>query len=431
VTVELESGTPTGQRTSSPRERFEARVLAKRAELIELCERLVRIDSQNPPGSTQDIAAAVESVLGAMPGFEVQRIVPRQPIVNVVARRAFAAPGRRLVFNGHLDTFPAGDASSWSLPPLSGRSIDGRIYGRGASDMKGGLAVSLIAAELLSAAAEDLRGELVLTLAGDEETGGRWGTGYLLENVPFARGDAMLSADAGSPRVIRYGEKGLVWLELIATGRSNHGAHVHLGKSAADSLLNVLNEVIKLRKVSGQMPGTVERSMRQAQTVSEAVSGKGEFDTLRSVTVNIGVLESGASINIIPDRARALLDIRLPPGVTTAAVVETIEQIVARNAGVTFKVLNRFEPNVTDPNHEIVQLALGNARRRLGESQVVANMRVGMSDARLYRGFGVPSIVCGPTPYNMGGPDEYVVADELFSVLYVHAMTAYDYLTAA
>lgn len=418
-----------GGTTSTRRAEFEAGVLAKREELIELCARLVKIDSQNPPGDTHAVASAIELLLGAMPRMEVQRIVPRPPVVNLVTRRAFARPGKRLVFNGHLDTFPAGDPGKWSRPALSGCIMDGRIYGRGASDMKGGLAVAIITAGLLARAEEELCGELVLTFAGDEETGGTWGTSYLLENVPMARGDAMMSADAGSPHVIRYGEKGLIWLELNATGRSNHGAHVHLGRSAADTLLKVLQEVVELRDMPVELPETIERSMMQARGVSEAISGYGEFDTLCSITVNIGVVESGSSINIIPDQARALLDIRLPPGINTGAIIERIEQIVAKSSGVTFRVLNRFEPNVTDPGHDIVQLAVANARSRLGQSRVVANMRVGMSDARLYRRCGVPSIVCGPTPYNMGGADEYVLEDELFSVLYVHAMTAYDYLS--
>jgi succinyl-diaminopimelate desuccinylase len=295
--------------------------------------------------------------------------------------------------------------------------------------MKGGVAVALLTAALLAAVEEDLSGELVVTLVGDEETGGEWGTRYLLDKVPIAKGDAMMSADAGSPYVIRYGEKGPLWIELNATGRSNHGAHVHLGRNAVESLLRMLQAILALREMHVEVPANVLGSMADARGVSEALSGAGEFETLRNLTVNIGTIEGGTSINIIPERARALLDIRLPPGVTTAEVIARIGSIVEGEEGASFKVLNACEPNVTAPEHEIVQRALANAKARLGNDRVVANMRVGMSDARLYRAHGVPSIVCGPAPYNMGGADEYVVIDELFSVLYVHAMTAYDYLS--
>jgi succinyl-diaminopimelate desuccinylase len=429
MSVKFEASQVAARTPASLRSRFEASVLEKRDELVELATQLVKIDSQNPPGSTYAIASLVETVLRRVPGMEIQRIVAKEPIASVVARRCFKAGGRRLIGNGHLDTFPVGDESKWSAAPLSGSICDGRLYGRGASDMKGGLAVALLTAALLSEAEEDLRGELVLTLVGDEETGGKWGTSYLLENLAIAKGDAMMSADAGSPYVIRYGEKGPLWVEICCTGRSNHAAHVHLGRNAAESLLRVLQGILALREIDVEVPENVMRSMTDARKVSEALSGAGEFDTLRRVTVNIGKIEACTSINIIPDQARALLDIRLPAGIATDQVIAKIRSIVASEQGASFDVLNRSEPNVTLPEHEIVQLALANAKQRLGQDRVVANMRVGMSDARLYRDYGVPSIVCGPTPHNMGGADEFVLIEELFSVLYVYAMTAYDYLS--
>src|SRR5690606_23418217 len=148
-----------------------------------------------------------------------------------------------------LDTFPVGDETGWTVPPLEGRREGGRIYGRGSSDMKAGLAGALMGARMIANERENLCGELVLTLVGDEETGGEWGTGYLLKNVPHAAGDAMLSGDAGSPDVLRFGEKGLVWLEVAATGLSNHGAHVHLGRNAIDSLLTALARISTLQNV--------------------------------------------------------------------------------------------------------------------------------------------------------------------------------------
>ena len=111
------------------------------------------------------------------------------------------------MLNGHLDTFPIGEAR-WSHPPLGADLEDGRIYGRGACDMKAGVAALVLAFVSPAEFRDTWNGELVLTLVGDEETGGRWGTQYLLANVEEAMGDAMLNADTGSPRVVRVGEKG-------------------------------------------------------------------------------------------------------------------------------------------------------------------------------------------------------------------------------
>ncbi len=101
---------------------------------------------------------------------------------------------------------------------LGGVLKDGKLYGRGVSDMKGGLACSLLAAKLLAENRDAWSGEIVLTLAGDEENMGSLGTGYMMDHVPHARGDANICGDVGSPKVVRFGEKGLMWVEVEATG---------------------------------------------------------------------------------------------------------------------------------------------------------------------------------------------------------------------
>jgi succinyl-diaminopimelate desuccinylase len=361
-------------------------------------------------------------------GIETRWETARPPAVNLIARVAGRSPGRRLIINGHLDTFPIGDAGRWTVPPLGGSVADGRIYGRGAADMKAGLAAAVLTARLLARHRTAWSGELVLTLVGDEETGGLWGTQHLLKTVPEAAGDFMLSADAGSPQVVRIGEKGQLWLEVTAAGKANHGAHVHLGINAIERLTAALGRLTGLRAMACPIPAGVLAVMNAAQQVSEAVSGIGEAHTLAHVTLNIGRIEGGSAVNIIPDAARALCDVRFPPGLAVADIVREIERLIGGAPGIAHRVLSATEATVTDPDHEGVRLAVANAVSVVPGGAVV-NMRVGFSDARFYRLHGVPSIVYGPTPHNMGGPDENVTIDDLFAVFYVHAMTAFDYLS--
>ena len=156
----------------------------------------------------------------------------------------------------------------------------------------------------------------MLTLVGDEETGGTWGTSYLLENLPVANGDAMLSGDAGSPYVLRFGEKGQIWIEVTATGVSNHGAHVHLGRNAIDALMEALARMSRLRETPSPVSHAIQSAMEEARAISEEVSGAGEFTTLGSITVNIGTIRGGQAVNIIPNHAHALVDIRVSPGMS-------------------------------------------------------------------------------------------------------------------
>src|SRR5260221_12844086 len=120
--------------------------------------------------------------------------------------------------------------------------------------MKAGLAAAILTAGLLARHRADWSGELVLTRVGDEETGGLGGTKHVLKTVAEGAGDAMLSADAGSPQVVRIGEKGQIWLEIAAEGKANHGAHVHLGVNAIARLLAALAALTSLRAIPGQIP---------------------------------------------------------------------------------------------------------------------------------------------------------------------------------
>lgn len=398
--------------------------------LVETCARLVRTPSENPPGDTRAIAHVVAELLRPLDGCEVAVVTGQEPLANVVARIRGRAPGRRLIFNGHLDTFPVGDPTPWTVDPLGGVVRDDCLYGRGVSDMKGGMAASIIAFALLAEMREAWAGEIVLTLASDEETMGHWGTEYLLETVAHASGDAMICGDAGSPMVIRFGEKGLVWLELQATGRAAHGAHVHLGESAIDRLTEALHRLAALRHLRVRTPPQIARTMVRARSVSEAISGAGEARVLKSVTVNVGVIAGGSKVNLVPDEARAEVDVRLPAGIGTRELLERIKELLSPIPGVSYTVLRQYEPNWSDPAHELFPLMVANGRAVLGRRPVL-NMRVGASDARLYRVRGIPAAVYGPTPHNMGGPDEHVTLDDLVAVCYVHALAAFEFLSSA
>ena len=237
-------------------------------------------------------------------------------------------------------------------------------------------------------------GELVLTLVGDEETGGRWGTQYLLAKVEEAVCDAMLNADTGSPRVVRVGEKGNVWVELEATGVANHAAHAHLGSNAVDALVDALVAVRVLAALAPSLPAAVERTIEEAKSVSEAASGEGEAETLRRITVNTGRIEGGISVNTIPDRARALCDIRIPPGVTVDRVRAALASAIDPLPEVSWGILECTEPSWTDPEEEIVGAVRENAAAVTGRD-VLVNLRAGFSDAGFYRHAGVPSVVTG------------------------------------
>ena len=413
----------------TPRAAFLADAGMRRDQVVANAQALIAVPSPNPPLATGAVAGAAAALLRQqVPGVELTLHEPGEGVVNLVARVQGCGPGRRLVMNGHLDTYPVNEALPWTVDPLGGLVRDGRLYGRGAADMKGGIAASMTALALLAGHRALWRGEAVLTLAGDEESMGPLGTQWLIENVPHATGDAVIIGDAGSPAVVRFGEKGFLWIELEALGKPAHGAHVHLGINAINRLRVALDGLAALHDLPVLAPGAVTEAIAAARPISEALSGAGEADTLGRVTVNIGHIAGGTSMNLIPASARAGVDIRLPVGTSATQAEARIAAALSGMDDVTWRVLRRFEPSFTAPDADIVRTVAGAAAEVLGRTTAV-NMRVGGSDSRLFRVAGIPTVVYGPTPHNMGGADEYALIEELHAVATVHALAALDFLS--
>jgi acetylornithine deacetylase/succinyl-diaminopimelate desuccinylase-like protein len=403
----------------------------RRDQIVAITRRLVAVASPNPPLDTGAVAAEAAAILReTIPGIEVELVRASDEVVNVVARVHGRHPGRRLVFSGHLDTYPAGDARNWTVEPLGGIERDGRLYGRGASDMKGGIAASIVALALLAEHRHAWSGEAVLALGGDEESMGVLGCRFLLETVPHVKGDAVIIGDAGSSKVVRFGEKGFLWIAIEADGVPAHGAHVHRGVNAIDRLRAAMDALSGLRCMTVATPAIVRQAIEAAKPISEPLSGAGEAEVLTSVTVNLGRIEGGVSPNLIPSAARVAADIRIPVGLRTAEVEAALRAALAGIAGIRLIIERRTEPAFTDPGAAIIRMTVEAAAEVLGEPPA-CNMRVGASDARIFREAGIPTVVYGPAPFNMGGADEYVMIGELENVMRVHALAAFDFLTAA
>ncbi|MBB3973334.1 M20/M25/M40 family metallo-hydrolase [Hansschlegelia beijingensis] len=395
-------------------------------DVVELTKRLLRARSETPPGDTNAPAAVIAAAVAGVEGIETENHPGAPHVANLVLRVRGPRPGKRLVFNGHLDTYPLGEG--WTTDP-DGEQRDGKLYGLGVSDMKGGVAAITVALARLAAKRQRLAGEVVATFVGDEETMGELGAKLLLETVPHARGDAMISADVGSPGVLRFGEKGMIWLTLKAQGKAAHAAHVHRGDSAIEKLVDVIQALKSLRDWPVTAPGAVTRAIAGSAPVSEALSGAGESHTLGHVTVTFGTIRGGRLSNLIADEAEATADIRLPAGVTVAELEERIGQIVAATPGVSVDVVRRYEPNWTAPDHPVMEAVSAACEAVLGE-RPVRTMRVGASDARHYRYAGIPTVTCGLTPTNMGAADEHVSLDELRALADVLTRSAELFLAA-
>jgi succinyl-diaminopimelate desuccinylase len=161
-------------------------------------------------------------------GIDTEVHEPKANNPNIVAHLCPFEPGARtFVFNGHMDTFPVGNVADWTAPPFGGEVRDGRIYGKGSCDMKGGRSASLSAFLTLHALDVPLAGNVIFMVVSDEETLGPWGTRWVLEHHPRYRGDACLIGEAntneGVAGAVSLGGKGILWRRLTLKGEAYHG----------------------------------------------------------------------------------------------------------------------------------------------------------------------------------------------------------------
>lgn len=398
-----------------------------RDKLIGLCQDLVRIPSENPPGDTTAIVDFVVKYL-EQHGVDYEVVAPESTMPNVVASFNGGETGQHLVLNGHLDTFPAGDPARWSLDPFSGEISDGKLHGRGAADMKTGTAASILTYIYLSRVQQHLKGKLTLQAVSDEETFGPWGSRYLVENRPELIGDAVLNGEPSGPGTIRFGEKGMIWLELNVTSKGGYGSYAGITPNAIDVTVDILTELRSLSELQPDMPGEIEEQIEAAREVLDKDLGPNVSQNLSRVTVNAGVTSGGPKLNLISADCRTEIDIRIPIGLSTETVLREIDQIVTRQPGASYQVLNRAEPNYCNIDHPLFRMIQENAEQVRG-IRPIPSITMGGTDTRLWRLRGKPGFFYGPAPINLGAPDEYVTLDDLLGTIWVHVLTAYDYLS--
>jgi succinyl-diaminopimelate desuccinylase len=410
------------------------RIEADRDRLVGFLQAFTRIDTANPPGDTRAGAAFIGDFLERA-GLPYRRIAPQETMPNLLAATAFARPGRHLVLNGHIDVFPAGDRARWTHDPLSGAIVDGRLHGLGTVDMKCGTTASIFTYAYLSGLADELRGRLTLTLVSDEETGGRWGSGYLVEHHrDEVLGDCVLNGEPSSPYTIRFGEKAMFWLKLSIRTAGGHSAYPHVSKSANRIAAALIRDLESLEALVPATPEKVARALGgpDVRAGAERGLGAGAAEFLEKVTLNVGVMRGGVKVNMLPAACELEVDVRLPVGVDRDDVRREIERIVARYPEAAWEEGASQRANATwsDPEHAMVGHLQENVQAFRG-FRPPAIISLGGTDCRFWRAAGTPAYVYGPSPAGMGAPNESVDIEEFLHVVRTHTLSAFDYLSRA
>ncbi len=404
-----------------------AQVDRDRDLLISFLRDFIRCRSPNPPGDTREAARHVRALLDAR-GVDYRIIAPEETMPNIVATFGCGSPGRHLALNGHIDVFPAGDGTGWTKDPWGAEFLDGRIYGRGACDMKSGTTASIFAFLYLHELKDRLCGRLTLSVVSDEETFGPWGARYLVEHHPEVIGDCCLNGEPTGRETFRFGEKGPLWLRFTVRTHGAHGAYVHRSASATVIASRVIGELERLTELPAAELGNLATTLDAAAPTVDAAWGSGAAHNLRHLTVNPGIMRGGVKVNMVAAECVFEVDIRLPNGFDDAEVRRQVDEIVARYPEVSYEQILYNPPSWSAPDTEMATLVRANAKAVSGIEPIPV-VSLGGTDARLWRYRDVPAIVFGPSPIEMGGVDEYVEIDEFLDVVRTHVLSAYDYLS--
>ena len=355
-------------------DRLSARVDEKRDDLIALTQALVRIPTLNPPGENYlEICEFLARRLQDH-GFEVDFIraegtpgdSERYPRWNLVARRAGAQTGQCVHFNSHTDVVEVGQG--WTVDPFGGELIDGKVYGRGSCDMKGGLAASIIAAEAFIEVCPDYAGAIEISATTDEETGGYGGVAYLAEEGHYAHVDHVIIPEPLQKDRICLGHRGVWWGEIETHGEIAHGSMPFLGDCAVRHIGAVLR----------QMEDKLYPALAEKRTAMPVVP-----EGARQSTMNINSFHGGQDeappdftgwpSACVPDSARMIIDRRYLMEESQDEVVSEIRGILDHLAQTRpdfrydLRELWSVSPTMTEKDAPVVETVSKAIRTVLGK----------------------------------------------------------------
>lgn len=408
-------------------------------EALEIFVRYLQIDTSNPPGNEKPAARFLGSMLEAE-GIPTEYIETAPNREVLVARLRGDGSKRALMLCNHTDVVPV-EEEFWTVPAFAGLVQDGRVYGRGAVDMKGCGVMQLMAMLLLKREGVPLRRDVVFCAVPDEEAGSDYGMAWLCEHRPDVV-DVEFELSEGGGGSTRFGrrdvrlfsvatnEKDICWLKLTAIGRPGHGSIPHADNSAVH-LVRALNRLIEWERPlvytdetraylarlaeAGLMPPLADRA-----AVEERIRNSPEMLAMFQNTLNLTMLDAGIKGNVIPARSEAVIDCRLLPGQSKQDWIRQVrERIADDRVEVSLHSPDWGEPAPVAWDTELYRTINAVVKEAMEDAVVVPGMTIGGTDNRFLRARGIPAygfIPCLLSPEErrgFHGNDEFLTVENL------------------
>ncbi len=381
------------------------------AEALDIFVRYLQIDTSNPPGNEKPAARFLGALL-ENEGFETEYIETAPNREVMVSRLKGDGSKRPIMLCNHTDVVPV-ESQYWEMPAFEGIIKDGRVYGRGAVDMKGCGVMQLIAFLLLKREGLPLKRDVVFCAVPDEEAGSTWGMEWLCEHRPdivdvefelseggggsdrFGRQDAKLFSVATN-------EKDICWLRLTSVGRPGHGSVPHPDNSAvhlAKALVKVAEwdrDLIFTPETTAYIDRLAEAGlmppMSDRAAVEERIRNTPELLAMFINTLNVTMLNAGIKANVIPAKSEAVVDCRILPGQTKEGWAQTVrDRIDDDRVTVELYSPDQGEPKAVPWDTELFRTINSVIKEAMEDAVVVPGMTVGGTDNRFLRAIGIPA----------------------------------------
>jgi acetylornithine deacetylase/succinyl-diaminopimelate desuccinylase-like protein len=381
--------------------------------VVELLRELIRFDTTNPPGNEE---ACVEFVRAQLEdaGCET-RIYAKDPSRPNLVSRLPGGSAPPLLLQGHVDVVTTA-GQQWTHPPFEARLEDGWVWGRGALDMKAGVAMLVHAFLRAKRERVELPGDLVLCVLSDEEHGGDFGARFLVEEHPelfegvrYALGEfGGFTLHAGGKRFypIQVAEKQICWLKATVRGPGGHGAMVNRGGTLArlGKLLGDLDRkrlpvhvtpVVRdsIERIAAELPRAQARVMRSLLTprLTDAAlrllgAQRTMFEPQLRNTVNATIVRGGEKINVVPSEIELELDGRALPGFSPEQLIAELQDAVGRDVEIE---LVRHDPGPAEPDLGLFETLAGVLRELDPEGIPIPLLQIGVTDGRFFSRAGV------------------------------------------
>ena len=334
---------------------------------VQLTQELIRINTINPPGDEHLCAKFLGEHLENN-GFKVQYYEFDKDRTSIVASLEGSDDKLPLCFTGHIDTVPLG-AAEWSCDPFAGDTDNGKLFGRGSSDMKAGVAAFVLAAEQIAKLDRPKAG-LELVITAGEETGCE-GANHLTQLPNALKKVGAIVVGEPTSNYPLVGHKGAYWLRLIASGITAHGSMPEKGDNAIYKMAEAVNRLEKY----------------QWRTDAHPVLGM--------PTLNVSTVQGGMNINSVPDRAEATVDIRTIPGQEPSQMMAEFSKLLGNEVKV--EEIVAVDGIWSEPDNEWVIQVFSIAKKLLGEKPVPRSVSYFTDGPALARASGgPPTLIIGP-----------------------------------